>query len=112
MIDNQAVLIGNRKLVMDRKADLNGLASEAERLQNEAKTTLWLALDQQVVGVLAVADTVKDGSREAVQQMHTLGLQVIMLTGDNKATADAIAQEVGIDRVVAEVLPADKAAAV
>lgn len=112
MIDNQAVLIGNRKLMVERKADLNGLGPEAERLQNEAKTTLWLALDQQVVGVLAVADTVKEGSREAIQQMHDLGLQVIMITGDNKATAQAIAKEVGLDRVVAEVLPADKAAAV
>ncbi len=98
--------------MVERKADLNGLAPDAERLQNEAKTTLWLALDQQVVGVLAVADTVIEGSREAVQQMHDLGLQVIMITGDNKATAEAIAKEVGIDRVVAEVLPADKAAAV
>src|SRR5581483_11841626 len=112
IIDNHAVLIGNRKLMVERKADLNGLAPDAERLQNEAKTTLWLALDQQVVGVLAVADTVIEGSREAVQQMHDLGLQVIMITGDNKATAEAIAKEVGIDRVVAEVLPADKAAAV
>src|SRR5258708_15603642 len=112
IVDRHAVLIGNQKLMVDRRADLNGLAPEAERLQNEAKTILWLALDQQVVGVLAVADTVKDSSREAVQQMHDLGLQVIMITGDNKATAAAIAKEVGIDRVMAEVLPADKAAAV
>jgi len=111
-VKNQTVLIGNRRLMIDQQIHLNGLEPEADRLQNEAKTTLWLALDQQAVGLLGVADTVKEGSVEAVRQMHDLGLQVIMITGDNAATAHAIAQEVGIDRVMAEVLPADKAAAV
>src|SRR5207247_8998636 len=106
LVEGHSVLIGNRKLMTERQVDLNGLEPEAERLQSEAKTTLWLALDQQVVGLLAVADTVKEGSREAVKQMHDLGLQVIMITGDNAATAQAIAKEVGIDRVVADVLPA------
>lgn len=91
---------------------MDGLEPEAERLQSEAKTTLWLALDRQAIGVLAVADTVKEGSAEAIRQMKALGLQVIMITGDNQATAQAIANEVGVDRVVADVLPADKVAAV
>ena len=111
-IDGQHVLIGNRKLMIDQGVQMNGLDPEAARLQGQAKTTLWLALENQAVGVLAVADTVKEGSVEAIQQMHALGLRVIMLTGDNAATANAIAQEVGIDRVMADVLPADKAAVV
>ncbi|NLF79161.1 MAG: HAD-IC family P-type ATPase, partial [Chloroflexi bacterium] len=89
---------------------LNGLESEAGRLQQEAKTTMWLAVDGQANGVIAVADTIKDGSVEAVKQLHDLGLTVVMMTGDNQATADAIAREVGIDRVFAEVKPGDKAA--
>ncbi len=111
-VEGYHLLIGNRKLMLDQNVHLNGLEQDAERLQNEAKTTLWLAVDQQAVGLLAVADTVKDGSTEAIRQMHDLGLQVIMITGDNAPTAHAIAQEVGIDRVMADVLPADKAAAV
>jgi len=111
-VEGNNVLIGNRKLMVDQQVYLNGLEKEAERLQSEAKTTLWLAVDQQAVGVLAVADTVKEGSAEAIKQMHDLGLQVIMITGDNAATAQAIAKEVGIDRVMADVLPADKANAV
>jgi Cu+-exporting ATPase len=111
-IDGQSVLVGSRRLMVDQHVHLNGLESEAERLQNEAKTALWLAVDQQAVGLLAVADTVKEGSAEAIKAMHDLGLQVIMITGDNAATAKAIADEVHIDRVMADVLPADKAAAV
>jgi Cu+-exporting ATPase len=91
---------------------LNGLKPEALRLQSEAKTAMWVALDGTAAGVIAVADTVKPGSRDAVAEMHRLGLQVLMITGDNQATAAAIADEVGIDRVLAEVLPADKAAQV
>ncbi len=111
-VEGKHLLIGNHKLMVEQGAYLNGLEPEATRLQGEAKTPLWLALDGQAVGLLAVADTVKDGSVEAVREMHKLGLQVIMITGDNAATAKAIADEVGIDRVMADVLPADKAAAV
>jgi P-type Cu+ transporter len=111
-IEGQNVLIGNRKLMLDERVHLNGLEAQADRLQNEAKTTLWLAIDQRAVGILGVADTVKPGSIEAVREMHALGLRVIMITGDNAATAQAIAHEVGIDRVMADVLPAQKADAV
>lgn len=109
IVSNQRVLIGNRKLMIQQGIKTIDLDNEATRLQNEAKTTVWVALDGQAAGLIAIADTVKDGSREAVQALHALGLQVIMLTGDNQATADAIAKQVGIDRVLAEVLPADKA---
>ncbi len=84
------------------------LEEDMRRLQNEAKTVIWVIVDNQPVGLIAVADTVKSGSKEAVAEMHRLGLQVVMLTGDNQATAEAIAKAVGIDRVLAEVLPADK----
>jgi Cu+-exporting ATPase len=88
---------------------LNGLQAEAERLQNEAKTAMWIAVDGEAAGVIAVADTIKEGSKEAIARMHDLGLLVLMLTGDNQATADSIGAEVGVDRVLAEVLPGDKA---
>jgi P-type Cu+ transporter len=108
-VSNQTVLIGNRKLMVQQGVKTADLDDEATRLQNEAKTMVWIAIDGQAAGLIAIADTVKDGSSEAVQSLHALGLQVIMLTGDNQATANAIAKQVGIDRVLAEVLPADKA---
>jgi Cu+-exporting ATPase len=85
------------------------LGVKAEQLQNEAKTAMWLSVDGQASAIIGVADTIKDGSKEAVEKMHALGLTVVMMTGDNQATAEAIAAEVGIDRVFAEVLPGDKA---
>jgi Cu+-exporting ATPase len=109
-IGERTVLVGNLALMQSQAVHLNGLEAEAKRLQAEAKTAMWLAVDGQASAVIAVADTIKDGSAEAVRQMHDLGLTVIMMTGDNQATADAIAREVGIDRVFAEVLPGDKAA--
>ncbi len=109
VVDGQTVLIGNLKLMLNLGIKTADLDSEAARLQSEAKTTMWIAVNEQVAGVIAVADTVKEGSAEAIQAMHALGLQVIMLTGDNQATANAIAKQVGIDRVLAEVMPADKA---
>jgi len=104
------VLVGNLALMQAQAVHLNGLEAEAQRLQNEAKTAMWVAVDGRASAVIAVADTIKDGSAEAVRQMHDLGLTVVMMTGDNQATASAIAREVGIDRVFAEVLPGDKAA--
>ncbi|RME50680.1 MAG: copper-translocating P-type ATPase [Caldilineae bacterium] len=111
-IDGHDIALGNRKLMAERAVHLNGLEGEAERLQAEAKTAMWVAVDGQAAGVIAMADTIKPGSREAVAEMHRLGLQVVMLTGDNQATAEAIARQAGIDRVLAEVLPGDKAAEV
>jgi len=104
------VILGNRSLMTERSVQLNGLEDAAQRLQAEAKTAMWVAVDGVARGLIAVADTLKSGSAEAVAELHRLGLQVIMLTGDNQATAQAIARQLGIDRVLAEVLPADKAA--
>ncbi len=111
-IDGHDVALGNKKLMTKRAIHLNGLEADVERLQNEAKTAMWMAVDGEAAGVIAVADTIKPTSKEAVAEMHRLGLKVIMLTGDNQATAEAIAREVGIDQVRAEVLPGDKSAEV
>jgi Cu+-exporting ATPase len=109
-VDGHAVVVGNLRLMEDGGIALNGLLAEAERLQMEGKTAMWVAVDGQAHGLIAVADVVKAGSREAVDQLHRLGLQVVMVTGDNWTTAQAIARAVGIERVLAEVLPGDKAA--
>ncbi|MBN1428739.1 MAG: heavy metal translocating P-type ATPase, partial [Anaerolineae bacterium] len=109
-VDGRKVLLGNLKLMEAEQVHLNGMKVDADRLQSEAKTAMWLAIDGQAVGLIAVADTIKEGSREAIDEMHRLGLHVAMITGDNRATADAIAKEAGVDTVFADVLPADKAA--
>jgi len=109
MIDSKKILLGNPRLMEERKIALNGLSQEAERLSNEGKTPVFLAVDGKSVGLLAVADTLKENSKEAVQALRHLGLEVVMLTGDNQKTARAIANQIGIDRVLAEVLPEMKA---
>lgn len=111
-VQGQQVLVGNLALLKEQGVNLNGLEPKAEELAAQAKTTMWLAVDGDAAALIAVADTVKEGSREAVAALHKLGLEVVMMTGDNQATADAIAQEVGIDRVFAQVRPEDKAAKV
>ena len=109
-VDGRTVLLGNLALMRANDVHLNGLEAEAQRLQSEAKTAMWVAVDGVASGVIAVADTLKEGAVEAVRQMHELGLTVAMMTGDNQATAEAIARQVGIERVFAEVKPGDKAA--
>lgn len=108
-VDGQRVLLGNLAFMQHEQVYLNGLEADAQRIQREAQTAIWLAVDGQANGVIAVADTIKDGSVEAVRQLKAQGLTVVMMTGDNQATADAIAREVGIDRVFAGVKPGDKA---
>ena len=85
------------------------MADERTRLESEAKTVMWVSRDGTAIGLIAVADTVKEESKEALRQLHELGFETAMITGDNEATAKAIARQVGIDRVIANVLPADKA---
>ncbi|MEZ4736936.1 MAG: heavy metal translocating P-type ATPase [Caldilineaceae bacterium] len=108
-VDGHKVLLGNLRLMQREGVHLNGLAPKAEGLQAAAKTAMWMAVDGQASALIGVADTIKDGSKEAVAALHKLGLTVVMMTGDNEATAQAIAKEVGIERVFAEVLPGDKA---
>jgi Cu+-exporting ATPase len=108
-VEGHDLLLGNRRLMERENVALNGLAPKAEQLQNQAKTTMWISIDGQASALIGVADTIKEGSAEAIGRLHDLGLTVVMMTGDNKATAEAIGAEVGVDRVMAEVLPGDKA---
>ena len=108
-VDGRVVLVGNLRLMGEQGIHLNGLEAEVARLQAEAKTAILVAVDGAAAGVIAVADTIKEGSREAVTGLRRLGIEVVMLTGDNRRTAEAIARQVGIERVLAEVLPAEKA---
>jgi len=108
-VDGRKLLLGNLRLMEREQVALNGLGPKAQQLQAEAKTAMWLAVDGQASALIGVADTVKEGSRQAVAELKALGLQVVMMTGDNQATAEAIAAEVGINRVFAEVLPGEKA---
>ncbi|MEX1020404.1 MAG: heavy metal translocating P-type ATPase [Litorilinea sp.] len=109
-VEGHNILLGNLRLMERESVALNGLGPKAQDLQNQAKTAMWLAVDGQASALIGVADTIKEGSRAAVVELQKMGLTVIMMTGDNEATAQAIGAEVGIDRVFAEVLPGDKAA--
>jgi Cu+-exporting ATPase len=109
MIDSREVLLGNLRLMEERRVRLNGLLNKAEQLSNEGKTPMFLAVDGKAAGLIGVADTLKENSKEAVETLHRMGLEVVMLTGDNERTARAIAGQIGIDRVLAEVLPEKKA---
>ena len=111
-VEGHAVLVGKPAWVEQEGVEPGDLSAEIGRLQAEARTAMVVAVDGETAGVLGVADTLKESSAEAVAELHRLGLEVVMLTGDNRRTAEAIAGQVGIDRVVAEVLPADKAAQV
>ncbi|MFC1491405.1 heavy metal translocating P-type ATPase [Nitrospinota bacterium] len=108
-VNGRPVALGNLKLATERGAEVGGLAEEAEKLADQGKTPMFVLVDGRAAGLVAVADTVKPDSAEAIAALKQLGLQVVMLTGDNRRTADAIAKQVGVDRVLAEVLPEDKA---
>jgi Cu+-exporting ATPase len=109
-VHQHRVLVGNKRLMELESVIPNGLDAAAAELQGQGKTAMWLSSDGDAVAILGVADTLKEGSREAIARLKGLNLQVIMITGDNRATAQAIAAEVGVERVLAEVLPADKSA--
>jgi P-type Cu+ transporter len=111
-VDGKRVAVGNLRMMEIRGLSLNGLASEVTRLQDEAKTAMLIAIDNEVAGIVAVADTIKDGSKEAIAELQRMGLKVVMITGDNQKTAEAIAKQVGVDQVLAEVLPEGKSAEV
>ncbi len=107
-IEGKKVLLGNRKLMAERGISLSVLEEESDRLASEGKTPMYIATDNKLDGIIAVADVVKDSSAKAIEKLHRMGIEVAMITGDNKRTAEAIAKQVGIDRVLAEVLPQDK----
>jgi len=109
-IATQRVLLGNRRLMENQTVDVAALAPAAERFADDGKTPMFVAMDGRAVGLVVVADRVKQNSPRAIQELRELGIEVVMLTGDNRRTADAVARQVGIDRVAAEVLPEDKLA--
>lgn len=108
-MDGKNILLGNRKLMVEREISLKNLEVTSDRLAGEGKTPMYVAIDGRMAGIIAVADTVKENSKKAIEQLHKMGIEVAMITGDNRRTAEAIAKQVGIDRVLAEVLPEDKA---
>ncbi|MDO8282522.1 MAG: heavy metal translocating P-type ATPase [Thermodesulfovibrionia bacterium] len=112
VIDGKIVLLGNEDFMGDEKIDISGLKEISIKLSEEGKTPMYVAIDGNIGGIIAVADTLKENSSDAVKTLRRLGVQTIMITGDNKRTAEAIAKQVGIDRVLAEVLPEDKASEV
>ncbi|MBA7686557.1 Copper-transporting P-type ATPase [subsurface metagenome] len=109
LVKGKRLFLGNLGLVKDRGLSLSGLEEEANILWEQGKTVMFLGLDGQVVGAIAVADTLKPNAKEAVRALHKMGIEVVMITGDNQRTAEAIAREVGIDRALTEVLPENKA---
>ncbi len=108
----KTVFFGNARLMEEQGIELGDLPARAATLAAAAQTPMYLAVDGKVAGIVAVADPIKPDSKAAIARMHALGLKVVMITGDNRATAEAVARQVGIDAVLAEVLPGDKAAKV
>lgn len=107
-IQGKEILLGNKKLMNDRNIKIT-LQDESDRLASEGKTPMFIAIDNKLAGIIAVADVMKPSSKKAIELLHKMGIEVAMITGDNRRTAEAIARQVGIDRVLAEVLPQDKA---
>ena len=108
VINEKEIQIGNRKLMASRKISTEAAEKDYEILSNEGKTPMFISVNNELAGLIAVADVVKETSKAAIERMHKLGLKVIMLTGDNEKTAKYIAKEVGIDKVIAEILPFQK----
>ncbi|WKZ39958.1 MAG: heavy metal translocating P-type ATPase [Anaerolineales bacterium] len=111
-VEGRSVMVGNKRMFEARGIQLGSLESEVSRLQSEAKTAMLVAIDNEAAGVIAVADTIKDSSQDAIADLHKMGLQVAMITGDNQKTAEAIAKQVSVDTVLAEVLPEGKSSEV
>lgn len=111
VVSEKTVLLGNKRLMDDNKIEIT-LQGRADQLANEGKTPMFVAINDKFVGIIAVADVLKPSSKKAIDTLHKMGITVYMITGDNQKTAEAIARQVGIDRVLAEVLPEDKASQV
>ncbi|MDR2860317.1 MAG: heavy metal translocating P-type ATPase [Elusimicrobiota bacterium] len=107
-IKGQSVFIGNLKLMEESNISLSDIHKESERLADEGKTPMFISIDDKIAGIIAVADTVKENSKKAVELLKKMGIRTAMITGDNKKTASAIAKQVGIDKILSEVLPNDK----
>ncbi len=108
-IEGKTVLLGNRKFMSDSSIDISALETRAGELTRQAQTPMYIAVEGKAAGLISVADAIKADSAAAIQRLHDIGLTVVLLTGDNQGTAYAVAEQVGIDEVIAEVLPQDKA---
>ncbi len=108
-VDGKSILIGNEKLMLENNIVTKDSVEKAEKYASEGKTPLFIAVDSELAGIIAVADQIKESSLKTVEKLHSLGLEVVMLTGDNRKTAQVIAEQLSIDKVVSEVLPEDKA---
>lgn len=108
-IEGKDILLGNKKLMIENNINIESLHVESDRLATEGKTPMYIAINNKLSGIIAVADTVKENSKAAIEELKKMNVNVAMITGDNKKTAEAIAKSVGIDIVLAEVLPEDKA---
>jgi Cu+-exporting ATPase len=108
-VEGRSILIGNLKLMNRENIALGSLEEKSKSLADDGKTPMFIALDGKAAGIIAVADTVKEDSAEAIKALQSMGIEVVMITGDNRRTAEAIARRVGVTRVLAEVLPEDKA---
>jgi Cu+-exporting ATPase len=108
-VENKNILIGNLKLMNREKIALGSLEEKSKALADDGKTPMFIAFDGKAAGIIAVADTVKEDSAQAIKALQSMGIEVVMITGDNRRTAEAIARKVGVTRVLAEVLPEDKA---
>jgi P-type Cu+ transporter len=108
-VNNKPVLLGNQRLMSSHSLSLDALLEQSDQLAELAQTPMFIAIDGQMAGIISVADPIKADSKTAIAQLKAMGIRVTMMTGDNQKTADAVAKQVGIDHVLAEVLPEDKA---
>jgi Cu+-exporting ATPase len=107
--ENEIILLGNKRLFEERKIDISFLEGQLQALELQGKTTLVVSYKNEILGIIAVSDTLKSSSREAIEALRSMGKQVLMITGDNRLSANVIAKELGLDRVLPEILPEDKA---
>lgn len=107
-LNDVEILVGNRRLMVESGIPLDEVKETVERLTDGGKTVVYVALSSRLVGVIAVADVLKESAKDAVEELKKLWLKVLILTGDHKVTAKAVARELGVEEVLAEVLPADK----
>ncbi len=110
LVDGHIVLLGNQKLLEDFSVDVSALSDKAQTMRKEGQTVMFVAVDGQPAGLVAVADPIKATTPDAIRRLHEEGLKIVMITGDNKTTAEAVAAKLELDEVVAEVLPDEKAA--
>ncbi|KON09226.1 copper-translocating P-type ATPase [Clostridium botulinum] len=109
IIGDKKVLLGNLRLMEEYEVEIKDFMDKSHKLSKEGKTPMFIAIENKIKGIIAVADTLKENSKKAIEKLHDMGVEVVMITGDNKNTAEAIGKQVGIDKIFAEVLPSDKA---